>query len=645
MICVSKVSGMCSGAKGAYKTVLKLLESKKYKRVILYKKLLHNRDVIKDLELRGAVFCESLPDEITDEDIIVIRAHGETESFFKELEARKINYADCTCPRVKRIHSLISQKHNAGYAIVIIGNKDHAEVSGSAGWCAGNSYIVSSVKDIKQINGKTKNLFVIAQTTFNNGLFFKIESALKKLNNKTEVYNSLCDAQRRIHEESALLAKNSDVMFVLGSAGSANTKELYKQCAAFCKNTFLIEGRGSFFKCLPASGSTPRKRAQKAGCIADCLAADAKIGITGGASTPPEVISEFKSLLEWNQFYSSVYEKIKNHIAGFMPFDDNPVINAALLQFSKIAKSKKAKFLRGTLIALGFRIALSNKKKRRAAEDEWLPLACAYELLETAILVHDDVFDKAALRRGEITIHKSLELKYGSASKSAAICAGDIGFYTANKIILENYKNHKNCFKVLLYLQEIIITTIKGELLDILLPLDVQKNIFDSKQIAGSALLINQLKTACYTAAGPLCLGMMLGGAEDAALENMRAAALELGVAFQLLDDIMDIFGGKTGKPQGADIGEHKVTTLYACACAKEEYKNQLQNYYGKKANKNRLEAVRQIFKQSGAYSETRLELKRRLERCRTLLRKNSAIAAPELELLMGFSMFIETQA
>lgn len=638
---------MCGGAKGAYQKVLRVLESKKSGRVILYKKLLHNKDVIKYLTRRGAVFYDELPNDITGEDIAVIRAHGETKDFFNKLNERKINYIDCTCPKVKRIHSLIEQKDLEGYQIIIIGNKDHAEVCGSKGWCAG-AVIVSSLADIKKIQNvkKDKNIFVIAQTTFNEDLFKKLSCALiKKFSAfKIEVHNSLCAAQRKIHDESCALAKQSNIMFVIGDGKSANTKELYKKCRRFCEDTILIESKDDFLAHCASANNSER-----------CAA----IGITGGASTPPQVISEFKYLLEWNEFYNLSRKKIVRRIeeltkiyidgggnSGQNTAGDCAYINFPLEQFSKIARSPKAKHIRGVLIALGYSIAISNKKKPH--KDEWIDLSAAYELLETSILIHDDVFDKAASRRGEETIHKTLSVCYGTnAAQSAAVCSGDIGFYIVNKIIMESYKNHKMCFDVLLYLQNIVITTIKGELLDVLLPLEAKKNIFNDIPFLKSYLLknseqVNILKTACYTTVGPLTLGMILGGADKNSIKEMQNFAVELGVVFQLADDMRDIFGNGIGKPRGADIAEHKITTLYAYAASNPEYKNELSGCYGKKNTAKIINAVRQVFEESGACEAVNLDISRRLSKCGAALSKMNFLNSPHRGILLGFMTFLE---
>ncbi|MDR2467950.1 MAG: 4-hydroxy-3-methylbut-2-enyl diphosphate reductase [Spirochaetaceae bacterium] len=638
MIRVAATCGMCCGAKSAYSTVRRLLETKKDGgRIILYKKLLHNKDVIDDLERRGAVFTEVLPSGLEPRDIVVIRAHGETAAFFKQLKDNSINYQDCTCKKVHHIHQQIKRKYEAGCSIIIIGDKDHAEVIGSNGWCNDTALIINSKKDIAKIKYLHDDIFIIAQTTFNEELFETLTQIItaRWKSKRIEIYNSLCDAQRRIHVDAAALAKKSDVMIVLGDKASANTRELVEKCRQFCADTRQLESRLNLLHAakIPAHA--------------------AALGITAGASTPPETIAECKAFFEWTSYYTRVYAQIKTTIQLHTKYfqDKNTLVNMALSKLCELTLSDKAKYIRGTLITLGYEIA-----RGKAGADESLALAAAYELLETAILVHDDVFDKAASRRGITTIHTDLDRWYAArcagkipplvrhnAAVSAAICAGDIGFYSVNKFLLEHYAGSKYIMPVLALLQEIVITTIKGEMLDILLPLEARAGFLADEECEEGAVHIDIMKTASYTTIGPLVLGMMLGGAAQYDIALIKKFAVHLGLAFQLKDDLLDIFGTAVqGKPRGADIAEYKVTLVYACARKTASCREELAALYGKKATRKNILRVREIMTESGAYHAVEERIAHELAACKTLLSRMNCAGEREKEILAGFISFLE---
>ncbi|MDR2481960.1 MAG: 4-hydroxy-3-methylbut-2-enyl diphosphate reductase [Spirochaetaceae bacterium] len=655
----ARTCGMCFGAKSAYVKVVTLLERKKdCGQVILYKQLLHNKDVIQDLRDRGAIFVQDMPEQLNKEDTVVIRAHGETEIFFKRLEERQIHYVDCTCDKVKKIHALIAEKYRNGYSIVIIGDKDHAEVTGSDGWCNNEAIIISSLEDVKQIKNAVKQkIFIIVQTTFNEKKFKDLSDHIIDKYGKSsliEIFNSLCDAQRKIHDDSVDLASKCRTMIVIGDKNSENTKQLFEKCRSVCTNTLLVECRSVLYESLLKE---------------NCVDFTQPIGITGGASTPREVIKNCMQFLKWIAFYKSAYAKIKNKMSKMRCFlsDDNVIINRIIENFIDIALSSKAKYLRGALIMLGYKIAQNGSEKTKYDFDDSLDLAAVYEFLETAVLVHDDVFDKAKKRRNIPTIQEKNSEFYKTAAgvtvkrqkniindavSAAAICAGDIGFYFVNKKLLESYKNNKNIINVLAYLQEIVLTTIKGELLDILLPIEERfgikyENTANTSATAASVedyvLQIDTMKTATYTTIGPLGLGLLLASAAEDDITDMRKFATYLGIAFQMKDDLLDIFGtAEQGKPRGSDISEFKITMLYAAVCDNPVMKQELLEYYGHKITKKNLLQVRRIMEKSGAKQIVEKKINAALLECKRILQRISFINEENKDILYGFIFYLE---
>jgi geranylgeranyl pyrophosphate synthase len=284
-----------------------------------------------------------------------------------------------------------------------------------------------------------------------------------------------------------------------------------------------------------------------------------------------------------------------------------------------------------------------------------LELAAAYEFLETAILAHDDVFDNAKLRRDVPTIHEACRERYAAspdgtvrralrgASRAAAICAGDIGFYEVNKQLIDAYRTDARILDVLGALQDIVTRTIKGELLDILLPVEERSSPLEDGALFEAALSVNRMKTAAYTTSGPLTLGMRLAGAPEPHVRRVEEFAILLGVAFQLKDDLLDLFGpAKQGKPRGADIAEHKITCLYALARRSPAAREILRRYYGKAARGAALSEIRRAMEECGARAAVEAELAAALKTCRARLSELDFIPETDKEILSGFTGYLE---
>ena len=265
--------------------------------------------------------------------------------------------------------------------------------------------------------------------------------------------------------------------------------------------------------------------------------------------------------------------------------------------------NKDGKLVRGFLIALGYKI--SNNKNIEYS----YPLALAYEIFQTSVLIHDDIIDDDNLRRGKETIHYynyKMNKKYNDTlakkiGDSIAICMGDYGCYEANKQIINNYKDDKNFAKILDYYNDIVLKTIEGELVDVELSFDGRYKLKNTK-LYENIMNIYKLKTAYYTIVGPLNLGLMLGGVNDEKLKEFELFGEKVGIDFQIQDDILGIYNDM-GKVVGSDIKEYKQTILFSHTIETETYKDELLRYYGKENITNEeIEKVRDIFKKSGSF-------------------------------------------
>jgi 4-hydroxy-3-methylbut-2-enyl diphosphate reductase len=660
---LSKTCGMCMGAETSFiQAVKKLTEKREKGRVVFWGNLLHNQDVEKILEEKGAVIFDhekdpaKTRDNIRNDDTVIIRAHGETKEFIEYLKKRGIEYEDCTCINVQHIHEEIEKHHREGYTIIILGSKNHAEIIGSNGWCENQGILISDEDDLNALPDTIgEKILVIAQTTMNSETFKKLSDAIIGRYGNVEIKKSLCGAQLKIQNDSVELAKQCDVMIVIGDKKSSNTRELFRKCKEVCPDTIQIESSGEFVKELVLNRSV----------VIEDSGPGKTIGISGGASAPKSIIEECKQFIdsgksreiaEFYTFYKTAKTKIKNRIAKqnreLFSLADDAITGRIIDQFIAVNSSDKAKILRGTLVALGYRMTQSDTDIEYSID-----LAAAYEFFETAILVHDDVFDKSPDRRGLKTIHERNLHFYQdinqqnklpneairSASEAMAICTGDLVFYFTNQMILNRYFKDENFLRLFNYFNELVITTIKGELLDIVLPLEERLGITRTADIRDQVIKIDTIKTAVYTIVGPLSLGLILGGMSREHIAELHEFAELLGVTFQIQDDFLNIFGtAEQGKPCGSDISEYKMTLFYAEACADTEVKQKLLEYYGREISAVELGEVRKILEVSGIKGNINKTITDNFEKCRTLLRVIDFIKPEEKLILSGFISYLE---
>ncbi|MGM5484568.1 MAG: polyprenyl synthetase family protein [Nanobdellota archaeon] len=191
----------------------------------------------------------------------------------------------------------------------------------------------------------------------------------------------------------------------------------------------------------------------------------------------------------------------------------------------------------------------------REDDEEVFRVAASLELIQSFLLIHDDIMDKDALRRGMKTVHERYYEDTGDRhlSNSLAIVAGDVSYTYAVEII--NSAQVRNKEDVVSYVSRMIETVCRGQHKDLLAS---SRDSVKDEEI----LDIYRLKTAAYSTTGPMVLGGLLAGRKDNS--DLERIGELIGIAFQLKDDILGIFGSedKIGKPVGSDIEEGKKTLL-----------------------------------------------------------------------------------
>ena len=367
-----------------------------------------------------------------------------------------------------------------------------------------------------------------------------------------------------------------------------------------------------------------------------------------------------KELAAFSAFYSDSLNRLTKKTNAYnkvMRKEPNPIIRPFREDLADL--NTGGKMLRGMLVNLGYQIAvhMNGEAACNAAESDMLALA--FEIFQTGVLVHDDIIDNAGTRRGKITVHRRYEHrlnvretkmvaageKPGNLAKSAAICVGDLGIYYANKQIVDNYAQNEHLAALIGYFDDIVVQTIRGELLDVVLPYEIQDDKYSpeekKKLLEKSIWDIYYLKTAGYSVIGPLHLGMILGGADEKQMKSLDRVAEDIGIAYQIMDDILGVFADpeKLGKDVGSDITEFKQTILYMYVCTmKPEYEEELLQVYGKKRISDaELDEVQRIFRESGALAYAQEMLGDCFERAEKRLARIKGMSKEDKAILRGF--------
>ncbi|MBZ9571905.1 polyprenyl synthetase family protein [Patescibacteria group bacterium] len=285
-------------------------------------------------------------------------------------------------------------------------------------------------------------------------------------------------------------------------------------------------------------------------------------------------------------------------------------------------------------------LAAGGKNKK-----EILDASLSIEIIHNYILIHDDIIDRDEFRRGKPTIHQKYKKIYRKISKeakhlgiSAGIVTGDLTSLFGYEILTKSKFPESLKLKALERLSQILIDVFIGEILDVFLGI--------SRQLKKDEIFkILEYKTARYTIEGPLHLGAILAGADQRLLKELTDYAIPLGIAFQIQDDILGIFGDKkkTGKPLGSDLKEGKQTLLIFKA---KKSTNQKQRKIIDRAlgnphlTKNQLEKVREIIIKTGSLNFSQNLAKELVLKSKTSIRK-SIFPFLVKEFLIGISDYI----
>ena len=270
---IAESAGFCFGVRRAVQMVNDCIVNGK-KPVYTLGPIIHNEMVVREFEEKGVI---TLPDENALEGIgggtVVIRSHGVSREVMEKLSHMDVEIVDATCPFVSKIHDIVAEASRDGEQVLIIGDPDHPEVKGTVGYSETPCIVVQSREDLLNLRlPENTRLCVVAQTTFNLQKFKELVEITDSLEYDKNVHGTVCHATDERQSEAGNLAASSDIMLVLGSGTSSNTRKLYEICRERCEHTYYIQSLVDM--------DSIRFRS------------DSCVGITAGASTPYNFIQE-----------------------------------------------------------------------------------------------------------------------------------------------------------------------------------------------------------------------------------------------------------------------------------------------------------------------------------------------------------------
>ena len=281
-VLLAKTAGFCFGVKRAVDTVYQQVEENKDCKIYTFGPIIHNDEVIKDMQAKGVTVLEGEEDlPKAKNGIVIIRSHGVPKRICDRMDELGIQYVDATCPFVKKIHKIAMEKAEEGAFLVVIGNPVHPEVEGIMGWAGEDAAVISTAEEAEHLTvPEDRKICVVAQTTFNYNKFKELVEIISKRRYDISVLNAICSATKERQTETARIADRVDAMIVIGDKRSSNTQKLFEICKNACNNTYYIQTLDDLNVNQLRSVET--------------------VGITAGASTPNNIIEEVQNYVRIN---------------------------------------------------------------------------------------------------------------------------------------------------------------------------------------------------------------------------------------------------------------------------------------------------------------------------------------------------------
>jgi len=266
-ILLAKDAGYCFGVRDAVSLAYETAE--KEGEVFMLGDIVHNENVVEELEEAGVKVVNSL-DKVPDNKPILFRAHGTVPDVWKESKMREMEVVDATCPLVTEIHEEVKKLHSENRKIIIVGDHGHDEVNGIKEQVE-NAIVVANPEEAMQLR-KIKKAGVVSQST---QMIENVQEIINILMTKVfdlRFVNTICFPTRRNHEQIKNLSEICDIMIVIGSFTSANSKRLTELAKMRNERTFQVTSAEDL--------------------EIDWFQSSDTVGISAGASTPDNIISE-----------------------------------------------------------------------------------------------------------------------------------------------------------------------------------------------------------------------------------------------------------------------------------------------------------------------------------------------------------------
>lgn len=266
-------AGFCFGVRRALQLANEATE--KHPEVACLGPLIHNRQVVEGLEERGMRVVETI-EEVPRNSAALIRAHGAGPAVYEAAREREINLIDATCPFVRRVQQAAARFAEDDYQVLVLGEREHPEAQAIVAHAGGRATIVEDAGELERIE-VTDRVAVVCQTTQRIDKLQELVDALLPRIAELRVANTICDATSKRQKASLSIARQADLMIVIGGYHSANTNRLAQICRATGTRTEHIETADEL--------------------RGEWLVGAETVGITAGASTPPDAIDAVRRRL------------------------------------------------------------------------------------------------------------------------------------------------------------------------------------------------------------------------------------------------------------------------------------------------------------------------------------------------------------
>lgn len=265
--------GFCAGVDRAIEIVERALELFGAP-IYVRHEVVHNRFVVDDLRDKGAVFVDEL-DQVPSGATVIFSAHGVPRAVREEAAQRELRVFDATCPLVTKVHMEVVRHRNSGTECILIGHAGHPEVEGTMGQADTDMHLVESVEDVARLKVRDEsNLAYVTQTTLSMDDTTRIVAALRARfpDIKGPKKDDICYATQNRQDAVKALAKNVDIMLVVGSPNSSNSNRLREVAEGLGARAYMIDGPEDIQR--------------------EWLANVSNVGLTAGASAPETLVQQ-----------------------------------------------------------------------------------------------------------------------------------------------------------------------------------------------------------------------------------------------------------------------------------------------------------------------------------------------------------------